>query len=629
MLNYLSHLILLLKRLGIAFLIFTISRLLFYIFNLNQFIDIPFELFVYGIRFDIVAISYLFSPFIVLSLIPIPYRNLDRYQFVLKILFHISNTIGLLFNLIDVAYFSFTLKRATADLFKFISTGNDTLRLLPQFIIDYWYILALLVVLIALSEWLFRITNKKLFYNSLTLKGYIIHSLIFISFCVVTIFGFRGGTQLKPINITDAGNYASAKNIPVVINTPFSLIKTILEESISLVDYYNENELKSIYSPEQKIISSGSFKGKNVVILILESFSKEYVGSLNNNIGYTPFLDSLIDYSYVFNNARASGTRSIDALPTIFTGIPTLMNTPYIISNYSTNETNSLSKELNKHGYNSSFYHGGENGTMGFEGFTNLIGMEYFGLSEYPNSAKDYDGNWGIFDEPYLQYFCNELDNKKEPFLSSIFTLSSHHPYSIPSQYKGKFPKGNLAIHETIGYTDYAVQQFFNSAKTKKWFNNTLFIITADHSAQVENDKFKIGFEKYSIPIIFYDPTGNLKGVHSNLAQQLDITPSVLHLVSEEENIVSFGHNLFDKTADNYIVKYESGSYQILSEKYCLQFNGKETTNIYKISSDSLTQNNQLNLLKEPELIKLENTLKAHIQQYNNRLIKNILLPKQ
>lgn len=143
---------------------------------------------------------------------------------------------------------------------------------------------------------------------------------------------------------------------------------------------------------------------------------------------------------------------------------------------------------------------------MNFDGFTNHVGFEkYYGKNEY-NNNKDYDGNWGIFDEPFLQYLGKQLTKTQQPFLASVFTLSSHHPYTIPAQHMNRFPKGTMIVHETVGYTDYAVRRFFEYAKQQPWFENTLFVITADHSALTETKEFKTALGLYRIPVIFYSP---------------------------------------------------------------------------------------------------------------------------
>ena len=187
----------------------------------------------------------------------------------------------------------------------------------------------------------------------------------------------------------------------------------------------------------------------------------------NDAKGYTPFLDSLISHSLVMERAFSNGVKSIEALPSIISSIPTLMNNPFITSSYATNKYNSLPKLLKNEGYSTSFYHGGNRGTMGFYQYCKKAGFDkYFGREDY-NNEKDYDGFWGIYDGPFFNYFLEKLNLEKEPFFSSIFSLSSHPPYKIPSEFDNVFNKGKLNIHENISYTDFVLGKFFRELNKK------------------------------------------------------------------------------------------------------------------------------------------------------------------
>lgn len=629
--NNFEHLKVLGKKIAIALIAFTLCRLVFFLFYIPEFSNVNISLFCYGIRFDIVAISFLLAPSVLLDLAPFSFRNFDWYKKLSKTTYFIGLFLGIALNMLDVGYFEYTLKRTTADLFGFISEGDDFWTLLPHYIIDFWYAYLLLGLFIFLvvkahNKWC---KNKILFYTY-TKKDYIIHSFIFILSISFLLLGMRGGFQYKPLGVINAGQYASVQNIPIVLNTPFTIMKTLSSDKIEVKNYYPEEKLPYIYSPEQYIQGNGQFADKNIVIIILESFAKEYVGFLNNNYGYTPFLDSLMENSYVYTNAYANGQRSMESLPSILAGLPQLMNSSYIVSNYAGNNLDGLPKLLKRQGYNTSFYHGGANGTMGFNGFTKIIGIDnYYGLNEYPKNLKEkhYDGLWGVFDEPYLKYYADQLNTKKEPFFSVVFTLSSHHPYTIPEKHKGKFDKGKLDIHESIGYTDFSLKQFLKKASKMKWFNNTVFVITADHSSLSETAYYKTKLNRLAIPIMIYAPNTNFIGVDSSLFQQTDITATVLSHTTFSDSIITFGNN--PKNTDNkYIINFISGNYQISYNNYFLIFDGEKSTNFYNTKTDSLLTKNIINKLNKNELIiknKMEKRVKATIQQYNTRVINNNL----
>jgi len=402
------------------------------------------------------------------------------------------------------------------------------------------------------------------------------------------------------------------------------IIKSIGEKEITPLSFFPEDELASIYTPVQSLAGDSGLKKMNVVLIIAESFSKEYIGALNNGDGYTPYLDQLIDSSFVLEETYANGKKSIEGLPAILSGIPTLMNTSYISSKYSSNKINSLGNFLKTEGYETVFYHGGENGTMGFNAFTSIAGIdEYVGRDQYPYEG-DYDGNWGIFDEPFLQFCVEDLNNRNQPFFASIFTLSSHHPYTIPEKYIGKFREGPLPILESVGYADYSIHQFFETAKKQDWFKNTLFIITADHTSQSFRPSYNNRVGMYAIPLLFYAP-GKIRPKRSKkVSQQSDIFPSVIDYLGYNSKIVSFGQSVFDATKSSFSVSYINGTYQLIDGDFCLHFNGEKTVRFYNRIEDPNLTNNLVG--KNPTQLKpLELKLKAILQQYNNRILTNQL----
>jgi len=555
---------------------------------------------------------------------PFPFRERNGYRIILKGFFLIVNSLAILINCVDLAYFQFTLKRTTADAFHLLGggIGNDLGRLLPLFLKEYWHVFFIWICLSILLVFLFNKIEKNLKIKG-EFKQYGGQILQFLIAIALSVLLYRGGFQMKPISIVTAGEYVSAKYVPLVVSTPFTILKTIDIEPLQPKTYFsNELDLRKWYSPLHKGKSKG-FKKINVFIIALESFSKEYVGALNGRSnGYTPFLDSLIKESLTFTNGFSNGKKSIEGIPAIISSVPTWMNEAYITSPYGSNQINSLPNLLKKQGYYSAFFHGGTNGTMGFDAFANLAGYDdYFGRREYKNE-ENFDGHWGIWDEDFLQYTANTMNSKQQPFFATVFTLTSHHPYPVPDKYKNKFKSGPLEIERSIGYTDYSLRKFFETVKKMPWFNNTLFVLCADHTG-VSSDAFytsKVG--NYAIPIIYYMPNSQLKGLDSTITQQIDIMPSILDYMNYPNNYFSFGTSVFDTTAEHYAFTYNSDLYQLIEKNYSLQFDGDKATELYNFKLDSLLQNN---LLSKDTLVtkKMENRTKAIIQTYQQSLINN------
>jgi len=626
-----NNLVLLVERLLLLNVLYSFCRLLFFLFNLSYFSDVSagslLKDFLVGIRFDLVAIIISNIVFIILHLNPFSFFYSRVYQLVLKIIFLSVNIIFLLFSCIDFGLFRFSGKHSTSGALRVMSFGEDFMNTVPGMIADFWYVLLIFFALSIILTWRYSKISIEKYHGSATpLKNDWVSKLkklgIYLLTIGLVIIGFRGGIQFKPVTIITASSYGSSKDIALILNTPFTILKTFNKSSLDEVNYFSEKEAESISPVVHHYHSMLPFNKANVVLIILESFGKEYFGSLNNREGYTPFLDSLIHESLVFDHAFANGKRSIEGIPSIVAGIPPLMDEPFISSAYSGNSINSIASLLKMKGYATSFFHGGTNGTMNFDNFTRLAGYQsYFGRREY-NDDKDFDGTWGIYDGPFLQRFADRLNTMPQPFFSTLFTLSSHHPYAIPEKDRARFSSGTLPIHQSIRYADDALRIFFHQVSKMSWFDNTLFVLVADHTALSEESFYQNNVGIFSIPLIFYQHNSHLKGLSDQTAQQIDIMPSILDYLHFDQPFFSLGESVFDSTADHFAVSYFNDSYQIISNNYSLMLDTLKNNFLYHYTADTLLLHNVS--ASEPVITKkLETKLKAFIQSYNHALIQN------
>jgi len=522
-------------------------------------------MFFYGLRFDATAIVISNLLFIGLHFYPFSHFYSRAYQAVLRSIFLIVNSVAVMMNFIDIEFVRFEGKRATTDFFKIMGFGDDFVNTMPRVVLDYWHFLLMVIVVVYLLNKLYKkisITTSRPQENFLlkSLWGNIILAFLTFGLCFI---GFRGGIQYRPINIMTATRYATGKEVSLLLNTPFTILKTLGKNVLLPVNYYSREEAGKIYPVIHNYKSNQPFRSLNVVLLVVESLGKEYIGSLNNNTGFTPFLDSLMNYSIVFPNAFANGKRSIEGIPCIVAGIPALMDEPFITSAYNGNKVTSIASVLKRKGYQTLFFHGGTNGTMGFDNFSRLSGYDkYYGRKEY-NNDSDFDGNWGIFDEPFMQYSVTKLNTVKQPFHATVFTLSSHHPYLVPKSLEGRFRKGPLPIHESISYTDYSLKKFFETASKTNWYDSTLFVITGDHTAISEYPFYQGHIGMYAVPVIFFQPTHLQKNTSLATTEQIDILPGILDLLNYDEPFFSFGSSMFDSTVTHSSVNYINGLYQL------------------------------------------------------------------
>lgn len=624
-LNYLNQLLFLLKRLLICYLLYFICRVLFYIGNAGLFPSVNFTDFlqnsIYGLRFDTFSIFVGNSLFILLSSIPSNLYHKKTYQSILKWLFVISNSIFIMANCVDIAYFRFTKKRSSADLFEQIGGQTDMGHLLPQFIKDFWWVLVIYIILVVTLITLYKrvkpvVVNKYVFTN---IKEWLLITLLFIVFSGCIVIGIRGGLQRIPIDIVNAGSVTIPEEIPIVLNTPFTLIKSVSQEAVTNFNFYDEAFLKAHYDPIHHYKDS-TFQKQNVVVLILESFSKEYT-KLGNGKNLTPFLDSLMDHSLVFTNAYSNGSKSIEGIPAILSGLPSLMENPFINSIYANNVQTSFASVLGKEGYSTAFFHGGINGTMNFDDWAPSAGyINYYGKNEYANN-NDFDEFWGVWDEPFLQYSIKKMNELKTPFHSAIFTLSSHHPYFVPKKYKDKFEKGPLENSQSIRYADYAVKQFFNTAKKQSWYNNTLFILCADHASISEHRFYSNVVGNQSIPVLFFKGDNSLKGESKTIFSQMDILPSALNLLGYNKPFFALGKSYLESTQHQSFY-YGNSTHYVYNDSMLFSFSLNELTSVFNYRRDSTLYSPLINKYSEIENKEIEN-FKVFIQTYNQTLINN------
>ena len=628
-------------RITLVLILFQIGRVAFYIANIEAYPDMDIPRFLYimwgGLRFDISAVFYTNLLFIFLQVIPFDIRFKAGYQRFNGYLFLITNTIIIIANTADMAYYPFTLKRTTTAVFQQFANETNILKLSFRFLIDFWGATlfgALLIIMLFYFFKKIKVGNKPegRFWVKLS-KQFLLFSIVI----TLTIGGLRGGyaNSSRPIALSNASAYIERPNErAIVLNTPFAIYRTIGKTPMHKATYFdNDEQVASIYTPVYPGIKNADFEKKNVVLFILESFGREHVGALNRGIegyaGFTPFVDSLISVGLTYKNSYANGRKSLSGMPSAIASVPSTVE-PFVLSHYSGDAINSFASLLGVEGYQTAFFHGAPNGSMGFDAFAKQAGFqEYVGLDEYDND-DDFDGYWGIWDHHFFQFYADEMNKMKEPFFTTLFSLSSHHPFGLPDGFEGKFPEGNLPIQRTIGYTDYALKQFFSKASKMPWFENTIFIITADHAATFSDLPEYLTFQGFfAVPVIFYSPSGDLKGFNDSIvAQQIDIMPTVLNYLNYNDPYIAFGNDLLNPDTAHFAVNYLSNVYQIFMGDYLLQFDGEKVISFYDLRNDRLSKDNLVGK-NHPYEKRLLIKLKAFIQDYNRRLIDNDLVIKK
>ena len=632
-----SPILAVLWNLLLVYLVYQVARVEYWLEN-SSYLNYTLDVWRGGLMFDTTAILYTNALYIVLMLFPWHKKENHTYHIVCKWLYIIVNGITLAMNLADSVYFQYTMRRTTSTVFGEFSNEGNLGSIIGKEFFNHWYLVLLFAIVMSVLWKLYampELNYRKLLYKW---KYNTICTIALLLTIPLSIGGIRGGftTAVRPITISNANQYAKRPtDAALVLNTPFALIRTIDTNVFVVPTYFDSTaEMEKVYTPIHTPQSSlgTQLSTKNVVILIVESFGREYIGALNRDLdggkykGYTPFVDSLIARSITFSHSYCNGRKSIDGMPSILSSIPMFVE-PFFLTPASMNDMTGLAGILGNEGYETAFFHGAENGSMGFQAFAQKTGFQhYYGRTEYEASQgkDDFDGTWAIWDEPFLQYFANEMSNMKQPFMTALFTASSHHPFAIPEQYKSKYPEDHLPIHKCIRYTDHAIEQFFNTAQKQPWFNNTIFVLTSDHTNQSDHAEYQTDLGGFCSPIIIYEP-GREPQLQDKIAQQIDILPTVLGMLGYQKPYFGFGIDLLNTPSEEtWAVNYLNGIYQYVKYGYVLQFDGSQAKAVYSLD-DRMMKHNLKG--KVDVQAKMERELKAVIQQYMERMTQDRLLP--
>ena len=645
-LGYLSPIGTVVWNLGMAYIVYFIARLVFLVANYSFYeghLAFPhlMEMLGGGLVFDTAAILVTNSLYIVILLLT-PWRRLAQWVYV------VINAVALAVNLADCVYFRFTMRRTTTTVFNEFQNENNLAGVIGTEMVNHWYLVLLFIILVYAMWKLYRSPGKAVPVGKWWV-WYPSQVLLLAACAPFVVAGIRGGftTAVRPITISNANQYVDRPiEAALVLNTPFSIYRTIGKDVFVVPNYFSdEKTLASIYTPihtpndslagaNSSLLTVHSSLKKNVVVLIVESFGREYIGALNETLengqykGYTPHVDSLVSHSTTFRYSFCNGRKSIDGMPSILSSIPMFVE-PFFLTPASMNQVSGIASLLAGEGYETAFFHGAQRGSMGFMAFARSTGFQqYYGREDYNDDPRfggddDFDGMWAIWDEPFLQYYATKMSEMKEPFMTAVFTASSHHPYHVPEQYKDVYPEEGIEIHKCIRYTDMAIGKFFEKASHEPWFKNTIFVLTSDHTNLSDHPFYQTDIGGFCSPIIIYDPTQPVGEMQDKIAQQIDILPTVMGMLHYQKPYFGFGIDLLNTPAeDTWAVNYLNGIYQYVKHGHVLQFDGQQTKGMYALD-DSLMQHNLVG--KVPQQPQMELELKAIIQQYMERMTQDRL----
>ena len=607
-------------------LLYALLRILFYQMHFSKTGIAGKQLltvFYWGWRMDITGIFYanalfFLYYFLVHDFIPRRLRQALSVAFLAVV-----NLPLLAVNIIDLAYYQFNLRRSTIDLF---SVLRGSFSAVGAFWKNWWWLFVLFILLSVVSVMVFSYLMKDKELRKCSFKQNLAAAVCFLLPAVLLARGWSD----RPIIPSTPILYIPANYQALATNSTVTLLYSIVKRQTTLLEknYYTRPD--SLFTARRQYNAGATFIKKNVVVFILESFSKEYTEKNDPLHAQMPFLDSVMAESMVCENAYANGLESNKGLMAVLGGIPPFFDEPFYYSRYSNNKIRGVGALLKEQGYNTSFFMGAGYDHFGFARLAAMLGIErYYSMKDYGNK-KHYDGNWGIFDHYFLPYAARQLSGTAAPFFSSLFTISTHFPYTLPDTLKKQFTiPGQGAAQNSMSYLDYALRLFFETASKQPWYNNTLFVFTADHNLYWHASEKASLYKTFRIPVFFYMPGQRQHMSIRKPVQQMDIIPSVLDLLHYPQPFMSFGKSAFDTLSPGSAIGHFNDIYQMIDSSYIFGYNEKteQPAYLYNFRTDTALINNLLapGQLPSPQAASMEEQVKAQLQYFNYSMIKNKL----
>lgn len=318
-----------------------------------------------------------------------------------------------------------------------------------------------------------------------------------------------------------------------------------------------KNKVGKHYSPSTFIK-----RPKNVVLITVESLSADYLGVYGNQQSLTPNLDKLAKQSLVFDRIYATGTRTVRGLEALSLGTPPIPGQA-IVRRPANQHLSTIGEYLEQQGVQTAFIYGGYGYFDNMNAYFKGNDYKVFDRTDFDPKSIVMENVWGVADESLfdntLQYIEKNI-NSSSPFFIQVMTTSNHRPYTFPDG-RIDLPQGSRKA--AVKYTDYAIGRFIELAKKKSWFEDTLFVIVADHCASVAG-KTHLPVGKYHIPMLFYGPRILKPGHVESLISQIDVAPTLIDLMGFHGSEHFFGDNIFNKTSAQqkaFISNYQSLGY--------------------------------------------------------------------
>ncbi len=318
--------------------------------------------------------------------------------------------------------------------------------------------------------------------------------------------------------------------------------KTIPDDEV----FANLKQLEGFDNRDRKVVDNGKPNRKNVILIMVESLSAEYMGIYGNKKNLTPHLDQLAQKSLFFNNLFATGTRTVRGMEAVMLSVPPTPGRS-IVKRPDKSNMDSIGEVFKENGYTTEFIYAGYGYFDNMNSFFSQHGFKIVDRFDFSDDEVTFSNAWGVCDEDLLNKTIQEADknfHKHNPFFFFVMTTSNHRPFTYPDG-KIDIPSGTGRAG-AVKYTDFALNRFFEMAKQKEWFKDTIFVVIADHNGGSAG-KTSLPLNRYRIPLIIYSQNLQPKTI-SKLSSQIDTGPTLFGLLGISYKNRFFGNNILDKS---------------------------------------------------------------------------------
>lgn len=578
-------------------LVFMLLRLVLFLYaaddQLKLFSPVTLKAFIIGFRFDSVALAYVLALPLVLLYIHSFFTTKKTFIPAFIAIFLAVTLPALLFiTIADIPYYKFFNNRISEASLQWLANLDIVFNMIVSNPANLGILIISIVSSILCGYLLFKHSRNKLMSESVR-KQEDTKWRSMAAFLLLSLFCFLGmrGTITHPIRSGDAFYCENATLNQLGLNPAFTLL-TSYTGKVKLMDselaIKNTQEILNItgsgpgYSPiMREVYKAGKTRKCNVVLVLMESMSANYMASFGNKNNVTPTLDSLAAASWFFTNAYSSGIHTNNGIFSSLYSFPALRRIRPMTA-IPMNIYSGMPFALKQNGYRNMFF------STHMGSFDNLSGFlpanffdELYTAEHYP--SKELIGPYGVPDDFLFKYASTRFDkaDTSHPFFATILTTSNHDPYIIPESFKSAHTAKDL---KAVSYADWSINNFLNRAKKSRWYANTLFVFVSDHGIKVGENPYDIPLSYNHIPVVMHSPA--LLGqprIFENLIGQIDLFPTVMGILN-----ISYTNNTLGVDAINQ--KRESVYFSADDKIGCLdnewlyvyRFGGKESLYRYR-----------------------------------------------